>query len=80
MLKGVKPWKVWKLPFIWVKNIYSSICGTNIAIYNYGPNTGHRISVGKEFGHEKVTCLIEPFTVACRAARRCGWCYGYYEK
>lgn len=118
-----------------IKNIYSSICGTDVAVYKYGENTGHRITVGGEFGHEtvsrivavgnkvsdfcvgervypypllatgdtnragtiggfseyikipnarknyslykvddsisdKVACLIEPFTVGCRAARR----------
>lgn len=118
-----------------IQNIYSSICGTDVAVYTYGPNTGHRITVGGEFGHETVSrvaavgrnvtdfkvnervypyplyakddtgragtiggfseyilvpnakrnhslyavddripdrlaCLIEPFTVGCRAARR----------
>lgn len=118
-----------------IQNIYSSICGTDVAVYNHGPNTGHRITVGEEFGHEtisrivaigekvsdfkvgervypypryakgntkragtiggfseyilipnakrnislypvddtisdKIACLIEPFTVGCRAARR----------
>ena len=118
-----------------IKNIYSSICGTDVAVYKHGENTGHRITVGEEFGHEtisqvvavgdkvtefkvgervypyprfatgdtkragtiggfseyikipnakknyslynvddsisdKVACLIEPFTVGCRAARR----------
>lgn len=118
-----------------IKNIYSSICGTDIAVYKHGPNTGHRIDIGGEFGHEtisrivaignkvtefkvgervypypryatgdtrragtiggfseyikvpnakrnyslygvddkitdRVACLIEPFTVGCRAARR----------
>ena len=97
-----------------IKNIYSSICGTDVAVYKHGENTGHRITVGGEFGHEtiskvvaigdtkragtiggfseyikipnakknyslynvddsisdKVACLIEPFTVGCRAARR----------
>lgn len=118
-----------------VQNIYSSICGTDVAVYNRGPNTGHRVNVGGEFGHETVSrvaavggnvtdfkmgervypyplyakndtkragtiggfseyilvpeakrdhslyavpdeisdrlaCLIEPFTVGCRAARR----------
>lgn len=120
---------------ILIKNIYSSICGTDVAVYNHGPNTGHKINVGGEFGHEtiskvvrigknvkgfsigervypyprfvkndtcragtiggfsqyihvqnavknhslynidsrisdKLACLIEPFTVGCRAARR----------
>lgn len=118
-----------------IQNIYSSICGTDVAVYNHGPNTGHRITTGEEFGHETVSkvaavgknvidftvgervypyplyakndtkragniggfseyilvpeaqkghslysvpeqisdrlaCLIEPFTVGCRAARR----------
>lgn len=118
-----------------IKNIYSSICGTDVAVYHHGPNTGHKVTIGEEFGHEtvsrvvavgdqvtdfkvgervypyplfatgdtkragtiggfseyikipnakrnhslysvdekisdKVACLIEPFTVGCRAARR----------
>lgn len=118
-----------------IKNIYSSICGTDVAVYTKGTGTGHRITVGGEFGHEtvsyvaavgeqvkdfrtgqrvypyprfakgdtkkavtiggfseyilipnaklgyslylvpdkiddKTACLIEPFTVGCRAARR----------
>lgn len=118
-----------------IQNIYSSICGTDVAVYKHGPNTGHRIAIGGEFGHEtvsrvaaigknitefqvgervypyprytkndtkragtiggfseyilvpqakrnhslysvpeeisdKLACLIEPFTVGCRAARR----------
>lgn len=118
-----------------LKNIYASICGTDVAVYRYGPGTGHKITVGGEFGHEtvsriaavgkkvtdyhvgdrvypyprlvkndsrcagtiggfseyiaainvtknhslysvderisdKLACLIEPFTVGCRAARR----------
>lgn len=118
-----------------IQNIYSSICGTDVAVYTHGPNTGHKITVGGEFGHETISrvaavgknvtefqvgeriypypryakndtrragtiggfseyilvpqakrnhslysvpdsipdrlaCLIEPFTVGCRAARR----------
>lgn len=118
-----------------IQNIYSSICGTDVAVYMKGPNTGHKVNVGGEFGHETVSrvaavgknvtefqvgervypypryakndtrragtiggfseyilvpearknhslydvpeeisdrlaCLIEPFTVGCRAARR----------
>lgn len=118
-----------------IQNIYSSICGTDTAVYTKGPETGHKITVGMEFGHEtisrvyavgkninefkvgqrvypyprfakndtkragtiggfseyilipeaksnhslyfipdaisdKAACLIEPFTVGCRAARR----------
>lgn len=118
-----------------IQNICSSICGTDVAVFQHGENTGHRITVGGEFGHETVSrvakvgknvigfsvgqrvypyprfakddtsragtiggfseyilipnakvnhslylvddkisdeeaCLIEPFTVGCRAARR----------
>ena len=118
-----------------IQNIYSSICGTDVAVFSHGPETGHRIDIGGEFGHEtvsrvafvgknvtdfkvgervypypryakndtrragtiggfseyilipeakrnhslyavddtisdKLACLIEPFTVGCRAARR----------
>lgn len=37
-----------------LKNIYSSICGTDVAVYNHGLELGHRITVGGEFGHETV--------------------------
>lgn len=41
-----------------IKNIYSSICGTDAAVYKYGENTGHRITVGQEFGHEMVSRIV----------------------
>lgn len=40
-----------------LKNIYSGICGTDVAVYQHGPGLGHRITVGGEFGHETV-CRI----------------------
>ncbi|MCD8356393.1 MAG: alcohol dehydrogenase catalytic domain-containing protein [Clostridia bacterium] len=42
-----------------IKNIYSSICGTDVAVYTKGPNTGHKIHVGGEFGHETVSRIVE---------------------
>ena len=42
-----------------VRNIYASICGTDVAVYNYGPNTGHRVTVGGEFGHEIVSEVVQ---------------------
>ena len=41
-----------------IQNIYSSICGTDVAVYKHGPNTGHRIDVGGEFGHETISRVI----------------------
>lgn len=37
-----------------LKNIYSSICGTDVAVYTHGLGMGHRITVGGEFGHETI--------------------------
>lgn len=37
-----------------LKNICSSICGTDVAVYQHGTGMGHRITVGDEFGHETV--------------------------
>lgn len=42
-----------------IKNIYSSICGTDVAIYFHGPNTGHKVNVGGEFGHETISKVVE---------------------
>ncbi|WP_342756652.1 zinc-dependent alcohol dehydrogenase [Kineothrix sedimenti] len=42
-----------------IKNLYSSICGTDVAVYNHGPNTGHKISVGEEFGHETISEVVQ---------------------
>lgn len=42
-----------------VRNLYASICGTDVAVYKHGPGTGHRIDVGGEFGHEVVSKVIE---------------------
>lgn len=42
-----------------IQNIYSSICGTDVAVYKSGPNTGHRVNVGGEFGHETVSRIIQ---------------------
>lgn len=37
-----------------LQNICSSICGTDVAVYNHGLGMGHRITIGGEFGHETV--------------------------
>ncbi|MBQ9060131.1 MAG: alcohol dehydrogenase catalytic domain-containing protein [Firmicutes bacterium] len=41
-----------------LQNVYASICGTDVAVYQHGPGLGHRISIGGEFGHE-VCCRIK---------------------
>lgn len=38
-----------------LQNLYASICGTDVAVYLHGPGTGHKITVGGEFGHEVVS-------------------------
>lgn len=42
-----------------LKNIYSSVCGTDVAVYQHGLGMGHRITVGGEFGHETVCEVAE---------------------
>lgn len=42
-----------------IKNLYASICGTDVAVYTHGPNTGHKITVGEEFGHEVISQVAE---------------------
>lgn len=41
-----------------IQNIYSSVCGTDVAVYKHGPNTGHRITMGSEFGHETISRVV----------------------
>lgn len=42
-----------------IRNLYASICGTDVAVYMHGPNTGHRITVGSEFGHEMISEVVQ---------------------
>lgn len=42
-----------------VQNIYSSICGTDVAVFTHGPNTGHKVTVGGEFGHETISRVVK---------------------
>ena len=42
-----------------IENVYSSICGTDVAVFMHGPNTGHKITVGEEFGHETISRVVE---------------------
>ena len=42
-----------------IKNLYSSICGTDVSVYFHGPATGHRVTVGSEFGHETVSRVAQ---------------------
>ena len=42
-----------------IQNLYASICGTDVAVYRHGPGTGHRITVGDEFGHEVISRVAQ---------------------
>lgn len=42
-----------------VKNLYASICGTDVAVYTKGPGLGHKINLGGEFGHEMVSEVVQ---------------------
>lgn len=42
-----------------VQNLYSSICGTDVAVFIHCPNTGYKINIGREFGHETVSHVIK---------------------
>lgn len=42
-----------------VRNLYASICGTDVAVYLHGADTGHRVTVGGEFGHEIVSEVVQ---------------------
>ena len=44
---------------VWIQNLYSSIGGTDVAVFAHGPNTGHKITVGGEFGHETVSRIVK---------------------
>ena len=45
-----------------LQTVYASVCGTDAAVYQHGPGTGHRITVGSEFGHEAVCRVAETGT------------------
>lgn len=42
-----------------VRNLYASICGSDVSVYMQRPNTGHRVTLGGEFGHEVVSEVVE---------------------
>ena len=41
-----------------VRNVRSSVCGTDAAVWARGPETGHKVTVGGEFGHEAVSRVV----------------------
>lgn len=44
---------------ILLKNVYASICGTDVAVFQHGSQTGHHIAVGGEFGHEMSSVVVK---------------------
>lgn len=64
LYQGIKNIEISELPDyecpdngVILQNIYSSICGTDVAVYQHGLGLGHRVTIGGEFGHETV-CRI----------------------
>lgn len=41
-----------------IQNLYSSICGTDVAVFRHGTGTGHKVTVGGEFGHETISRIV----------------------
>lgn len=46
-----------------IQNIYSSICGTDVAVYAKGPGTGHRVTPEARSG-------MKPFRALQQLARK----------
>lgn len=42
-----------------IQNLSSSFCGTDVAVFSHGPNTGHKVTVGGEFGHETISRVVK---------------------
>lgn len=42
-----------------IQNLYSSICGTDVAVYSHGPGTGHKVDIGGEIGHETISRIVK---------------------
>ena len=42
-----------------IQNVYSSVCGTDTAVFFGGPGTGHKVTVGGEFGHETISRVVK---------------------
>lgn len=42
-----------------IRNIYSGICGTDVAVFTHASNTGHKVNVGGEFGMKRFCVLLK---------------------
>ena len=42
-----------------IRNLYASICRTDVAAYLNGLNAAHRITVGSEFGHAMISEVVQ---------------------
>lgn len=65
LYKGKKTIQLTELPMpvagpedVVIQTIYAGICGSDVAVYNYGTETGHKIQSGMEFGHEMVSKVV----------------------
>ncbi|RRG02587.1 MAG: theronine dehydrogenase [Lactobacillus sp.] len=41
-----------------IQNIYAGICGSDVAVYNHGTKTGHKVGIDHEFGHEAISRVV----------------------
>ncbi|MGB2510210.1 alcohol dehydrogenase catalytic domain-containing protein [Leuconostoc suionicum] len=41
-----------------IQNLYAGICGSDVAVYNHGTETGHKVGENHEFGHEAVSQVV----------------------
>lgn len=55
-----------------IQNLYAGICGSDVAVYNHGTATGHKVGTEHEFGHEAISRVaaiganVHDFTVGER--------------
>lgn len=51
-----------------VQNIYSSVCGTDVAVFTHGPNTGHKVTVGCRAARQRmIPCGKEQYVAGQNA-------------
>lgn len=55
-----------------IQNLYAGMCGSDVAVFNHGTATGHKVGAEHEFGHEAISrvaavgAAVRDFTVGER--------------